>query len=127
MESETQIKDLDYYLKEAESNKIEFQGNCHDCNKSVSVKIDLAEDGKLTVKGGAVYLPNNEVFIKCDSCYAQDPILHNYQKCDVYSRVVGFLRPTKDWNAGKQSEWKLRKEYNLPDNKTLATDCCTQP
>jgi ribonucleoside-triphosphate reductase len=29
--------------------------------------------------------------------------------CEVYSRVVGYLRPVNQWNAGKQSEFKLRK------------------
>lgn len=26
--------------------------------------------------------------------------------CEVYSRVVGFFRPVKDWNKGKQEEYK---------------------
>jgi ribonucleoside-triphosphate reductase len=34
-------------------------------------------------------------------------------KCDkvteIYSRVVGYLRPVQQWNDGKQSEFKLRK------------------
>jgi anaerobic ribonucleoside-triphosphate reductase len=28
-----------------------------------------------------------------------------------YSRVVGWLTPTHNWNPGKQSEWSDRKEY----------------
>jgi ribonucleoside-triphosphate reductase len=32
---------------------------------------------------------------------------------EVYSRVVGYLRPVKDWNAGKQEEFKERKEYKV--------------
>ena len=27
-------------------------------------------------------------------------------KCEVYSRVVGYLRPVQQWNPGKQEEWK---------------------
>jgi len=34
-------------------------------------------------------------------------------KCDVYSRVVGYHRPTRNWNAGKQSEFSDRVEYGL--------------
>jgi len=30
---------------------------------------------------------------------------------EVYSRVVGYLRPVKDWNLGKQEEWKDRKTF----------------
>lgn len=30
---------------------------------------------------------------------------------EVYSRVVGYLRPTSQWNAGKISEFHDRKTY----------------
>ncbi len=32
---------------------------------------------------------------------------------EVYSRVVGYLRPVKQWNEGKQSEFKLRSMYKI--------------
>ena len=32
-------------------------------------------------------------------------------KCEVYSRVCGYLRPVSHWNDGKQEEFKLRKTY----------------
>ena len=31
--------------------------------------------------------------------------------CEVYSRIVGYFRPTSQWNAGKKSEFKLRKTF----------------
>lgn len=31
---------------------------------------------------------------------------------EVYSRVVGFLRPVSHWNDGKQAEFELRKHYD---------------
>lgn len=34
------------------------------------------------------------------------------QECLVYSRVVGWITPTKQWNKGKQSEFCDRKTYN---------------
>lgn len=33
------------------------------------------------------------------------------QLCEIYSRVVGYIRPVKQWNAGKQSEFKDRKVF----------------
>jgi ribonucleoside-triphosphate reductase len=33
--------------------------------------------------------------------------------CEVYSRVVGYLRPVKQWNKGKQEEFELRKVYQF--------------
>lgn len=35
------------------------------------------------------------------------------QDTEIYSRVVGYFRPTKQWNVGKQNEFKHRKLYNV--------------
>jgi anaerobic ribonucleoside-triphosphate reductase len=32
--------------------------------------------------------------------------------CEVYSRVVGYIRPIDQWNAGKQEEFKERKMFD---------------
>lgn len=32
-------------------------------------------------------------------------------KCEVYSRVVGYLRPVQGWNKGKQEEFAMRKTF----------------
>ena len=34
-------------------------------------------------------------------------------RCEVYSRIVGYLRPVSQWNDGKQAEFSIRKEYDL--------------
>ena len=31
-------------------------------------------------------------------------------KCEVYSRVVGYIRPITQWNEGKQAEWDVCPE-----------------
>ena len=33
--------------------------------------------------------------------------------CEVYSRVVGYLRPVQQWNDSKQAEYKDRKVYKV--------------
>ncbi len=33
-------------------------------------------------------------------------------RCEVYSRVVGYLRPVDQWNDGKQAEFALRKHFD---------------
>jgi len=33
------------------------------------------------------------------------------QRCEVYSRVVGYIRPIAQWNPGKKSEFKDRKVF----------------
>ena len=38
----------------------------------------------------------------CPTCHAP---------CQVYSRVVGYLRPVNMWNEGKKEEFKMRKTF----------------
>lgn len=35
------------------------------------------------------------------------------QRCEIYSRIVGFIRPLRMWNNGKTSEFYDRKTFNL--------------
>ena len=42
------------------------------------------------------------------------------QPCEVYSRVVGYLRPVAQWNKGKQAEFTDRQEYNCPPTDSQA-------
>jgi anaerobic ribonucleoside-triphosphate reductase len=35
------------------------------------------------------------------------------ESCEVFSRVVGYLRPVKQWNKGKQAEFKTRKVFRV--------------
>jgi len=39
------------------------------------------------------------------------------QKCEVYSRVVGYIRPVEQWNGAKQSEFADRKEFVIAGKK----------
>lgn len=33
--------------------------------------------------------------------------------CEVYSRVVGYIRPIQNWNKGKRQEFKERATYRV--------------
>ena len=33
-------------------------------------------------------------------------------KTEVYSRIVGYVRPISEWNDAKQAEFKDRKVFN---------------
>ena len=39
------------------------------------------------------------------------------QKCEVYTRVVGYMSPVHRWNNGKKAEYKDRKLYCPIRNK----------
>jgi len=32
-------------------------------------------------------------------------------QCEVFSRIVGYLRPVSQWNPGKYAEYFQRKTY----------------
>jgi ribonucleoside-triphosphate reductase len=42
----------------------------------------------------------------CPQCTIEQP-------CEVYSRVVGYLRPVQQWHVGKREEFKERKEFKV--------------
>lgn len=42
------------------------------------------------------------------------PLCTIKQPCEVYSRIVGYLRPVQQWNLGKEQEYKERKVFTLP-------------
>jgi ribonucleoside-triphosphate reductase len=77
---------------------------CHDCKK------EMTPDEE--------YMPyeiGDQLFIKCKACHQKDPVLRNFQKTEVYSRIVGYIRPVQQWNAGKTEEYKDRKEFVVTD------------
>lgn len=110
----------DMFFKE-NTGELEWEGVCHDCKKEVAVLAIDSPEG-IIINGGAVYFPEKkeEAFLKCDSCFSIDPVLRNYQPCDVYSRVTGYLRPTNTWNNGKLSEFGFRKTYTTPTSNELS-------
>ena len=38
---------------------------------------------------------------------------------EIYSRVVGYIRPVKQWNEGKAEEFKVRKNFKIMENTEL--------
>ncbi|KKR03194.1 MAG: Anaerobic ribonucleoside-triphosphate reductase, partial [Parcubacteria group bacterium GW2011_GWF2_39_13b] len=40
----------------------------------------------------------------CPKCVIKQP-------CEVYSRIVGYIRPVQQWHKGKQLEFEERKVY----------------
>lgn len=45
-------------------------------------------------------------------------------KCEVFSRVVGYMRPVGQWNKGKSAEFKDRVEYQ--EKVSLASNLATK-
>ena len=54
------------------------------------------------------YIPGEHY--TCPKCVVE-------QKTEVYSRVVGYIRPVEQWNKGKQAEFVDRKAFVVVDRK----------
>ena len=44
---------------------------------------------------------------------------HKRQKCEVYSRIVGYLRPISQWNDAKIEEYKSRVNFGVSDSSNV--------
>lgn len=99
------------------ANNVNENNICHDCKKEIEI------DGE-EIKNG-VYLSYDNAgekinVFKCSECYAKNPALTNFQECEVYSRVVGYIRPVQQWHKGKKQEFGERQEFKQPLNDS----CC---
>jgi anaerobic ribonucleoside-triphosphate reductase len=52
----------------------------------------------------------------CPTCHIEKKTT----ECEIYSRVVGYIRPVNQWNKGKQQEFRDRTTFNLQE-KVLVT------
>jgi len=97
--------------------EVAFEGICHDCATPVQILCSLNENNEIIVEGGAIYNPKirmgKQIFLKCNECFIKNKILTNFMPCEVYSRVVGYLRPISQWNPGKTEEYKKRKDFKV--------------
>lgn len=89
---------------------------CHDCGRKITINNEEIENGVQLVYDNAGEKIN---ILKCNECYAKNSSLTNFQKCEVYSRVVGYIRPVEQWHKGKRQEYGERVEYNMPGDS-----CC---
>lgn len=63
------------------------------------------------------YFSITPTFSVCPDCGYISGKAENCPKCgkacEIYSRIVGYLRPINQWNNGKKEEFSLRKTYKL--------------
>jgi hypothetical protein len=107
------IEDL---IADIEKGDMIYRGFCHDCCAKVEVTATLREDGAIDIGGnGSVYKVKRGLdaryFFKCEACFKSDKTLRDFNEIEVWSRSVGYLRPVKQWNKGKQEEFKMRKLF----------------
>jgi hypothetical protein len=98
----------------------EYHGICCQCNADVSLNVNIHGES-ISIEGGAIFCPPKawhcpDLYVfKCQKCFDADPKF--YPKTEVYSRVVGYMRPVSQWNDGKKAEFDIRKPFE-------AGTCC---
>ena len=85
---------------------------CHDCKEEIKIKDKEIQNGKLVEYHDKVVNKKIRVF-KCNDCYKKYPALRNFRECEVYSRIVGYIRPIKQWHPGKTQEFEERKVFKI--------------
>jgi ribonucleoside-triphosphate reductase len=93
-------------------NKIE-KYFCNDCKKEIKIEGEELKDGKFLKYKNA---DKEYLIVKCNDCFKKDPS-YSPQKCEIFSRIVGYLRPIKQWNPGKVEEYKSRIPFKLNHDK----------
>ncbi|MFW6010942.1 MAG: ribonucleoside triphosphate reductase [Desulfosalsimonas sp.] len=72
---------------------------------------------KITLNFRMPYFTISPTFSVCTNHGYLSGYFENCPKCgeptEVYSRVVGYLRPVHQWNNGKQMEFDLRKTFQV--------------
>ncbi len=86
--------------------------NCHDCGKVIDIQgKDIKNGFMITYKDNGKTI---KIF-KCQECFKNNPALTNFRRCEVYSRVVGYIRPVRQWHVGKKQEFKERDEFKMQE------------
>ncbi len=102
-----------------DSQRLIVEGICWDCKEPISIRAERISSTEISVSGGALCKPptnwnlDDEFLCKCDACYEHVPAFG--RPTQVYSRVVGYMRPVDAWNGAKQSEFRMRKTYKNPE------------
>lgn len=107
---------IDLFEKHECTDLVWENQKCTVCGCAVTVTASIYEGAtpdkpEIRITGGAVLKRKGVYLYKCPGCYEKDKVFR--QECEVYSRVVGYLRPVKQWNPGKQAEFKARKTFDL--------------
>lgn len=84
---------------------------CVCCKRDIEVQLERISETGLKVTGGQFGKYRDEIQCMCNSCLDAGGLFGT--DCEIYSRVVGYMRPVSSWNQAKRAEFNMRKEYKL--------------
>jgi hypothetical protein len=98
------------YILEATIHSAE---GCLDCGCPVTLEMKVDKDGTLNTKGGSLMKKAgiDKPFFKCEACHEKNPRWTDFQPCEIYTRVVGYLRPVQQFNPGAKASYKKRVTF----------------
>src|SRR6056297_3393843 len=85
---------------------------CVDCCLMFEMQFERVGPDSIEIKNGAIGKRDGEYLFKCPRCFEKDQSFG--QDCEIYSRVVGYMRPISGWNPGKKAEFEQRKTFDVP-------------
>lgn len=103
---------IDTLFKKSGKPCIELNGTCQKCKGKVQLVI-FKKDMEVSGNGGVVIGDqwDSRPEFKCSKCLEEDGGMINPTRCEVFSRVCGYLRPTQSFNPGKKREFEMRKNF----------------
>lgn len=84
---------------------------CVDCDEEFVLDLERTSETAIEIKNGAIARRYRKYLCKCQECFDADKSFG--QDTEVYSRVVGYLRPVGNWNQAKKQEFGIRKNYAI--------------
>lgn len=105
-------------LDEAKTDKLSIKnGKCQHCKTPIRFMLDRKGNGiEVDGEGGAdlkYYPAAGKLVGLCGDCIEADARVGC--PTEVYSRVVGYIRPVKQWNKGKLAEFKMRETFKTEE------------
>lgn len=100
-----------------ETAKVTFE--CNDCGEEFIATLTRVSETELEIENAIIGVRKSKsdfadrYVFKCPDCYEKDDYFGD--ECDIYSRVVGFMRPVSSWNNAKREEFKKRVVYKMPE------------
>ena len=100
-----------------DSQRVTVHADCCGCDMPVTITLERIAPDQIRVDGGAMFKPPeswhepDEFLFKCNGCFRDNPQFG--MRTEVYSRVVGYMRPVSQWNGAKKSEFQMRKTFAI--------------
>jgi anaerobic ribonucleoside-triphosphate reductase len=84
---------------------------CSDCGEEFVMHFERVAEDRIEIKNGAIGKRYGNYIFKCQGCFDKNDFFDT--NTEVYSRVVGYLRPVNSWNDAKKNEFNQRKTYKV--------------